>query len=82
MDGYWRHKTRIGEARIIWRGKRYPPHPWRIELTGEDLGGYPSPQSALDDLVGGHPYSHSSGVDTSTLGLPDELADWEFIRSR
>lgn len=79
MAGYWRHDTRIGEARIIWRA---PSGKWRIEIGDEDLGGYDAPQPALDDLVGGHTFSHSRCVDTSTLGLPDELGDWEFIRTQ
>lgn len=82
MNGYWSYRTKIGEARIILRGDRFTECPWRIEIADEDLGGYPTPESALDDLVGGHTFSHSRCVDTSVLGCPDELSEWEFIRAR
>jgi len=49
---------------------------WRAAAGDEDLGAYVSPEQALDDLTGGHTYSHSSGVDTSTIGLPDSLSEW------
>ena len=76
MTGYWKHSTRIGEARIINRAGR-----WQVEVGGEALGSYRSAQQALDDLTGGHTFSHSRCADTSTLGLPDALSDWEFIRN-
>lgn len=76
MNGYWRYPTKIGEARIIRRQGR-----WKIEIGEEELGAYHTPESALDDLVGGHTFSHSRCSDTSTLGLPDELSEWEFIRT-
>lgn len=74
MNGYWKYETRIGTARIVQRGAY-----WRIEIDDEDIGGYDSPESALDDLVGGHTFSHSRCVDTSTLGLPDDFSEWEFV---
>lgn len=79
MKGYWKHPTRIGEALIIWRSASSK---WRIEIDGEDLGGYTTPEQALDDLVGGHTFSHSRCVDTSKLGLPDDLSEWEFVPLR
>jgi len=75
MNGYWRHKTAIGEARIVRRGKY-----WQAEIGEEGLGSYTRPENALDDLTHGATFSHSSGVDTSTIGLPDELGEWEFVR--
>lgn len=72
----YRYPTRVGLAQIVKVRDR-----WRIRLSGEDLGGYLTPQQALDDFVGGHTFSHSSGADTSTLGLPDELLDWESVRA-
>lgn len=46
----------------------------------ENLGSYINPQQAVDDLCGGHTFSHSSGVDTSTLGIPEDVNDW--VRAR
>jgi hypothetical protein len=78
VDGYWKYPTRIGEARIIWRTATQK---WRIEIGDEDLGGYDTPEGALDDIVGDHTFSHSLCRDTSTLGLPEELVEWEFVRA-
>ena len=78
MIGYWKQTTRIGEARIVPTARG-----WRIEVGGEVLGGgYRSAQSALDDLSGGHTFSHSACADTSALGVPDDLGDWEFVPLR
>lgn len=53
----------------------------RFEAMFEDesLGSYHSAVAALDDLVGGHTFSPSNGLDTSEIGLPDELAEWTFV---
>lgn len=76
MNKYWRYPTSIGAARILFKKGR-----WHAVITDEFLGPYQTPEQALDDLVGGHTWSHSSGVDTSTLGLPDELSEWELVNS-
>ena len=52
---------------------------WLVTLGGEPLGSYPHPESALDDLCGGHTFSHSRCPDTSAIGLPDSLHDWTSI---
>lgn len=75
MKGYWRHATAIGEARIIQRGNR-----WSIEIGEESLGSYARPEQEIDDLAHGATFSHSLCIDTSTLGLPEELSEWEFVR--
>lgn len=49
---------------------------WHVVHQGEDLGSYATAQHALDDLAGGHTFWPSSGIDPSTLGLPEELGDW------
>ena len=67
----YRYKTRVGTFHI-----RKIEDSWRVRFEDEDLGGYHSPQSALDDLVGGHTFWPGSGVDPSTLGIPDELSEW------
>ncbi len=77
MQGYWRWPTRWGEFRIVPTGGRF------LAMVGdESLGSYHSAIAAHDDLVGGHTFTPSSGVDTSTCGLPSDLADWEFVRAR
>jgi len=52
---------------------------WHPFFEDEDLGGYTTPQTALDDLAGGHTFFPSSGLDPSTCGLPDEVGDWEIV---
>ena len=67
----YRYHTKIGTFYIRFKADR-----WRVFFEDEDLGAYHSPQAALDDLVGGHTLAPAAGVDTSTLGLPDELSEW------
>jgi hypothetical protein len=54
---------------------------FNVLFEDEVLGWYGAPEQALDDLVGGHTYLPSNGVDPSTLGLPDELSEWTFMSS-
>ena len=63
--------TKVGTFYIIYRNEQ-----WHPMFEGETLGGYHSPQHALDDLVGGHTFSPPGEHDTSELGLPDEIDDW------
>lgn len=49
---------------------------WHVIHDDENLGSYATAQLALDDLVGGHTYWPSSGVDPSTLGISDDFEDW------
>jgi hypothetical protein len=74
VHGYWRAPTRHGTFYIKLTRDRF------VVLYGdEDLGSYHSPEAALDDLVGGHTFLPSNGLDTSTAGLPDDLSEWEFV---
>lgn len=70
---YWTYRTRHG----LWAIVQTRDGRWHPMFEGEDLLSYHSPRAALDDLVGGHSKWPSSGLDPSTCGLPDELADWE-----
>lgn len=70
----WR--TRHGTFRI-----QQTPRGWVPTFDGEPLSsGYRTPQEALDELAGGHTDWPSCG-DPSTMGLSDDLADWEPIRA-
>lgn len=77
MRGYWQFETRQGTFRIIPLNGRY--HPF---FEDDDLGSYHSLVAALDDLVGGHTFFPSSGIDPSECGLPDDISEWTFIRTR
>lgn len=68
------YRTRRGVVSIEVRGGR-----WHACFDSESLGSYVSAMQALDDLLGGHTFSPPGGVDTSTLGLPDDLSEWDRI---
>ena len=71
----WTFKSRVGSFAIVEERGRFI-----AVFEGEGLGSYHRPEAALDDLVGGHTYSLPGGIDSSTAGLPDDLADWTFVR--
>jgi hypothetical protein len=66
--------TRIGTFYIAERNGRFHP-----VLENEDLGGYKTAQQAAEDLAGGHTSFPSCGVDPSTLGIPDDVSEWERL---
>ncbi|MDP6117048.1 MAG: hypothetical protein QGG53_34730 [Planctomycetota bacterium] len=45
----------------------------------ESLGSYAHEWQAAEDLAGGHTFSASGVSDTSTLGIPDDLGEWERL---
>lgn len=49
---------------------------WVIFYENESLGSYYTPSQAAEDLAGGHTYTPSCG-DTSRLGIPADIGDWE-----
>lgn len=65
-------QTRIGPFYIVRIKDRFHPY-----FDGETLGSYINPEQAVDDLAGGHTFSIRGGVDTSSLGIPDDLSEWE-----
>jgi hypothetical protein len=74
--GYWQHRTSLGTFRIVPSAGGF--HPFYEE---EDLGAYATAQAALDDLVGGHTFFPSNGLDPSTCDLPEEISEWDFVRT-
>lgn len=65
-------RTKVGVFSIVRRNER-----WRVMFQDDILGSYISAQHAADDLAGGHTFTPSNGVDTSELGIPDEIEEWE-----
>jgi hypothetical protein len=66
--------TRIGPFYIAeYEGRFHPVY------RDESLGSYATPQQATDDLAGGHTFSVRDGTDTSTLGIPYDLSEWERL---
>ena len=66
---YW--NTRIGTFYIAELDGRFHP-----VYDDESLGSYERAEQAAEDLAGGHTFSISSGVDTATLGIPEDLQEW------
>jgi hypothetical protein len=48
----------------------------------EDLGSYHSSFAAHDDLIGDHCFSNSARLDTSRVGLPEDLSEWHRVVAR
>jgi hypothetical protein len=74
--GFWKHRTKVGTFSI-----RNTQGRWHALFEDDSLGSYATPDQAVGDPVGGHTFLPSNGVDPSTLGLPDDLAEWEFVRT-
>lgn len=72
MDPSYFYPTRWGKFAITLQ----PNGRWLVKLDDDNLGSYHSPQAALDDLLGDHCWANSKGLDTSEVGLPDNLLDW------
>jgi hypothetical protein len=66
------YQTQVGVFSIVQKGNR-----WHIIYREEDLGNYHTPRAAASDLSGGHTFSPSNGVDPGTLGIPEDLTEWE-----
>jgi hypothetical protein len=66
--------TRIGPFYIAESGGSFHP----VD-EDESLGSYARPEQAAEDVAGGHTFSISSGIDTATLGIPDDLSEWRKV---
>ena len=66
------HSTAAGTFQIVERSGR-----WHILFKDESLGSYATPRKAVDDLAGGHTFSSGKGIDTSKLGIPDDIGEWQ-----
>jgi hypothetical protein len=64
--------TRIGPFYIAEIDGRFHPI-----YKDESLGSYARPEHAAQELAGGHTFSLSSGIDTDTLGIPEDLREWK-----
>jgi hypothetical protein len=66
------YPTRRGTVFIVPRSGR-----WCVVYEGENLGSYHSPRAAADDVAGGHTFTPSNGVDLGSLGISDDIGDWQ-----
>lgn len=67
----WHFSTRKGIFYIVPKDGRFT-----VMFQDEPLGNYSTPQQAADDVAGGHTFTPSCGVDTSTLGISEDLGSW------
>ncbi|MBF0551327.1 MAG: hypothetical protein HQK60_12420 [Deltaproteobacteria bacterium] len=67
-------QTRIGPFYIGEQDGRF--HPIYMD---DSLGSYAEAWQAAEDLAHGHAYSISSGIDTASLGIPENIGEWEKI---
>jgi hypothetical protein len=68
-------KTRVGTFYIAEHNGRFHP-----VFDDESLGSYGTAQQAAEDLAGGHTFSISGGIDSSTLGIPEDVSEWKRLR--
>lgn len=75
ITGY-AYRTRAGTFTIrLQRGR------WHVVFDDENLGSYFSPQQAAEELSSGG--TDWPGVtNPATLGIPDDIGDWEPIPGR
>lgn len=66
--------TRIGTFYIGEYDGRFHPI-----FDDESLGSYATAQQAAEDLAGGHTFSVRGGVDTASLGIPEDVSEWERL---
>jgi len=70
---HWSYQTRAGTFRIVFRDRRY-----LAMFDDEALGSYATPGQGADDLAGGHTFTPSNGINTASLGIPDNIHEWEY----
>jgi hypothetical protein len=74
MKKLYIYRTRVGPFYVAEHDGRYHPL-----FADESLGSYATPHQAAEDLAGGHTFTPSPGYDTSELGIPYHLAEWERL---
>ena len=66
--------TRIGPFYITELVGRYHP-----VFNDQSLGSYARPEKAAVDLACGQTFSVVAGVDTSEMGIPSDLSEWQRV---
>lgn len=68
----YRYDTRDGTFYIGERDGRFHPM-----FEDESLGSFPTARKAVEDLAAGETLSSELGLDIPSLGIPEDLNDWE-----
>ena len=77
MNLLYVYHTRIGPFYIGEQNGRFHPI-----YDDEILGSYTNAWQAAEDLASCHTSSISSGTDTATLGIPEDIGEWEKVPHR
>ena len=70
-------RTKMGPFYIGEQDGRF-----HLIFNDESLGSYVQDWQAAEDLAGGHTFSISSGIDTATLRIPEDLVEWDKLPQR
>ena len=68
------YHTKVGAFAIIHRADR-----WHITFRNEVLGSYEYAQQAAKDLACGHTSTPPGWLDTSKLGIPEDISEWTWV---
>jgi hypothetical protein len=66
--------TRLGPFYIAESNGRFHPI-----YEDDSLGSYTTPRQAAENLAQGQTFSISGGVDTATLGIPEDIDEWRIL---
>jgi len=68
---FYVYHTKVGPFTIVRRGDE-----WQAVFRGESLGTYASPRQAAGDLASGRTSSPAGWLDTTKLGISEDISDW------
>lgn len=71
----WKFMTEAGPIYIVPKNGRFV-----LFFEGVDLDGFATPNQAAEDASGGHTFTPPSGIDLGSLGIPEDLSDWDMER--
>jgi hypothetical protein len=77
MSGHWKWSSPHGTFRIVPQRGRF-----HVFLNDESLDSYDSPEHALDELIGGRTSAPLNGIDAAKCGLPGDLSEWHFVKTK
>ncbi len=75
MKRLYKWQTRIGPFYLAEQDSGR----FHILYENENLGSYATAQQACEDLANGHTPFVSTGIDPSTLGIDDNVSEWERV---
>ena len=52
---------------------------WEVTFGNALLGAFPSPEHAADHIARGVDCPEMSELDTATLDIPEQIAEWEIV---